>query len=122
MTNSERGIHMNDVTAFEIDIFSLIRAVWKKGLIIALVAILFGSAAFGITVFLVEPKYEATASMYVNNSTFNLGATSFSISSSDLSASSSLVSVYLYILESRTTLEEVIQAAGLTYTRMNCRK
>lgn len=116
MTNSERGIHMNDVTAFEIDIFSLIRAVWKKGLIIALVAILFGSAAFGITVFLVEPKYEATASMYVNNSTFNLGATSFSISSSDLSASSSLVSVYLYILESRTTLEEVIQAAGLTYT------
>ena len=33
-----------------------------------------------------------------------------------LSASNSLVSVYLYILESRTTLEEVIQTAGLTYT------
>jgi capsular polysaccharide biosynthesis protein len=54
--------------------------------------------------------------MYVNNSTFNLGATSFSISSSDLSASNSLVSAYLYILKSRTTLEEVIQLADLSYS------
>jgi capsular polysaccharide biosynthesis protein len=45
-----------------------------------------------------------------------LGSTSFSVSSADLSASTSLVSVYLYILESRTTLDEVIQAADLTYT------
>lgn len=107
---------MNDVTAFEIDIIALLRVFWKNILIIALVAILFGSAAFGYTAFLVEPEYQATASMYVNNSTFNLGATSFSVSSSDLSASTSLVSVYLYILESRTTLEEVIQAADLSYT------
>lgn len=107
---------MKDVTEFEIDVLSLIRVVWKKGLIIALVAVLFGCATFGVTAFLMEPKYEATASLYVNNSTFNLGATSFSITSSDLSASSSLVSVYLYILESRTTLEEVIQTADLTYT------
>ena len=107
---------MNHVTEFEIDIVSLIRALWKNALIIALVAILFGCATFGVTAFMVEPTYQATASMYVNNSTFNLGATSFSITSSDLSASNSLVSVYLYILESRTTLEEVIQTAGLSYT------
>lgn len=107
---------MNDVTAFEFDIIELIRVLWKNILIIALVAILFGSAAFGFTVFMIEPEYQATASMYVNNSTFNLGSTSFSVSSSDLSASTSLVSVYLYILESRTTMEEVIQAADLTYT------
>lgn len=107
---------MKDVNEFEIDIFSLIRAIWKKGLTIALVAVLFGFAAFGVTAFLIEPKYEATASMYVNNSSFSVGATSFSITSSDLSASNSLVSVYLYILESRTTLEEVIQAADLKYT------
>lgn len=107
---------MKDVTEFEIDFLSLIRCLWKKGLIIALVAVLFGCAAFGVTAFLIEPQYEATASLYVNNSSFSLGATSFSISSSDLSASSSLVSVYLYILESRTTLEEVILKADLTYT------
>lgn len=107
---------MNDVTEYVVDVFDLIRAVWKNALIIALVAILFGCAAFGYTVFCVEPEYQATASMYANNSTFNLGATSFSVSSSDLSASNSLVSAYLYILESRTTLEEVIQIADLKYT------
>lgn len=107
---------MNDVSRFEVDALALLRALWKNALIIILVALLFGSAVFGCTAFLVEPKYEATASMYVNNSSFSLGATSFSISSADLSASTSLVSVYLYILESRTTLEEVIQQAELSYT------
>ena len=113
---------MNDVTEFEIDIIALIRALWKNILLITLVAILFGSAAFGCTAFLVEPEYQATASMYVNNSSFNLGSTSFSVSSSDLVASNSLVSAYLYILESRTTLEEVIQAAELRYTPDELRK
>ena len=107
---------MNDVRPFELDLIELFRHIWKNFLIIALVAVIFGGAVFGYTAFLVEPEYQATASMYVNNSSFNLGATSFSISSSDLSASTSLVSVYLYILESRTTLEEVIQSTGLSYT------
>lgn len=107
---------MNDITEFEIDLRELFRVLWKNVLIIALVAILFGSATFGITAFLMEPEYQATASMYVNNSSFNLGSTSFSVSSGDLSASTSLVFVYLYILGSRTTLEEVIQEADLVYT------
>lgn len=99
-----------------IDLLELAKALWKNALIIALVAVLLGSAAFGYTAFMMKPQYEATASMYVNNSSFSLGATSFSISSADLTASSSLVSVYIYILESRTTMEEVIKQAGLTYT------
>ena len=84
-----------------IDLLELAKALWKNILIIALVAVLFGSAAFGYTAFLIEPEYQATASLYVNNSSFSLGATSFSITSADLSASNSLVSVYLYILKSR---------------------
>lgn len=107
---------MNGINEFEIDSIALIRVLWKNVLLIALVAVLVGSMFFGYTAFLVEPTYQATASMYVNNSSFSVGATSFSVTSSDLSASNSLVSVYLYILESRTTLEEVIQAADLPYT------
>lgn len=107
---------MNSISDFEIDSIALIRALWKNILLIALVAILVGSMFFGVTAFLVEPTYQATASMYVNNSSFSVGATSFSVTSSDLSASNSLVSVYLYILKSRTTLEEVIQTAELPYT------
>lgn len=107
---------MNDANEFEIDLIALIRHLWKNALLIALVALLFGSATFGVTAFLMKPRYQATASMYVNNSSFSLGATDFSISTGDLSASNSLVSVYQYILESRTTMEEVIQASNLTYS------
>lgn len=106
----------------EIDVLALIRAVWKNMLLIILVALLVGSATFGCTAFLMKPEYEATVSMYVNNSTFNVGATSFSISSSDLSASNSLVEIYLYILDSRTTMEEVIQKADLVYTPEELKK
>lgn len=116
MALSQRGIPMNGINEFEIDSIALIRVLWKNILLIALVAVLVGSMFFGYTAFMVEPTYQATASMYVNNSSFSVGATSFSVTSSDLSASNSLVSVYLYILESRTTLEEVIQAADLSYT------
>ncbi|HAL88043.1 MAG TPA: hypothetical protein DCO69_02750 [Clostridiales bacterium] len=99
-----------------IDLLELAKAIWKNILIIALVAVLLGSAAFGVSAFLIEPTYQAMASMYVNNSSFSLGQTSFSISTSELSASNSLVSVYIYILESRTTMEDVIKEAGLSYT------
>ena len=107
---------MNNMEEDTIDLLELAKALWKNILIIALVAVLFGSAAFGYTAFLIEPEYQATASLYVNNSSFSLGATNFSISTADLSASNSLVSVYLYILKSRTTMEDVIKEAGLSYT------
>lgn len=107
---------MNNMEEDTIDLLELAKAIWKNILAIALVAVLVGSAAFAYTAFLVEPEYQATASLYVNNSSFSLGSTSFSISSSELSASNSLVSVYIYILNSRTTMEDVIKQADLTYT------
>lgn len=106
----------NMVEEDTIDLLELARALWKNILAIALVAVLFGSAAFAYTAFMIDPQYQATASLYVNNSSFSLGSTSFSISSAELSASNSLVNVYLYILKSRTTMEDVIKEAGLTCT------
>lgn len=107
---------MNNMEEDTIDLLELAKAIWKNILAIALVAVLVGSAAFGVTAFVIKPKYQATASLYVNNSSFSLGATSFSISTADLSASNSLVSVYIYILNSRTTMEDVIKEANLEYT------
>ena len=107
---------MNYMEEDTIDLLELAKALWKNILAIALVAVIFGSAAFGCTAFLIEPKYQATASLYVNNSSCSLGNTSFSISNAELSASNSLVSVYIYILNSRTTMEDVIKEADLTYT------
>lgn len=107
---------MKIVEEESIDWKVLARALWKNILLIALAAVLVGAAAFAHTAFRVAPQYQATTSLYVNSSTFRVGSTNYSVSRTEMSTSNSLVSVYLYILKSRTTLEEVIQAVDLTYT------
>ena len=99
----------------EIDFLALFKVLWSKALVLVLTALIAGAATFAVTAFLIKPKYEATAAMYVNNSSFSFGSTSFSISSSELTASNSLVATYIFILKSRTTLEDVIAAANLPY-------
>ena len=54
--------------------------------------------------------------LYVNNSTFSLGSTNVSISSSQIMAAQSLVKTYTEILNNRTTYERVIQKSGVDYT------
>ena len=107
---------MKENEEIEIDLLALIKTLWRKALVIILVAVLMAAAVFAVTLFFIEPSYDATAAIYVNNSSFSFGSTSFSISSSELSASNSLVSTYIFILKSRTTLEDVISKAGLDYT------
>ena len=100
----------------EIDLLALVKVLWSRALVLVLTALIAGAATFAVTAFLIKPKYEATAAMYVNNSSFSFGSTSFSISSSELTASNSLVATYIFILESRTALEDVIAAADLPYS------
>lgn len=106
----------NDDDEIEIDLIKLCKALWSKILIIVLCALVVASVVLGVSLVVLSPSYEATTSMYVNNSSFSFGSTSFSISSSELSASTSLVNTYIYILESRTTLEDVIARSGVDYT------
>lgn len=103
-----------------IDLLELAKAVWKNILIIVLVAALAGSAAFAYTASNLSPNYQATASLYINNSSYelssaNLDATNISVSGGELSTSKSLIPVYIYILNSRTTMEEVASEANLSY-------
>lgn len=100
---------------FEIDLMQLLRMLWRKAWAIVLAAVIGGTAAFSIAAFIITPKYESQAMLYVNNSSFSVGSTSFSISSAELSAAQSLVDTYIIILGSRTTLNEVIRAAELDY-------
>lgn len=107
---------MNNNVNEEIDLLAMAKELWKNILVIALVAVLCGSAAFGYTVMMIKPQYQATAAMYVNSNSLRLGEASLSITSGELSTSSNLVSVYVYILKSRTTLEAVIKETGLNYS------
>ncbi len=97
----------------QIDLLELARALWKNILAIALVAMLVGAAAFWYTVACITPTYQATVSLYVNKSSVSIGSGNFS---AQLSSSGELVPMYLYILKSRTTLEDVIQEAGVNYS------
>ena len=99
-----------------IDLLAIIMFLWKNALVILLTATAFCAATFGYLVFLVPQKYEAEASMYVNNSSFSLQREAFSILESEMSASSTLSRTYIYILETRETIEKVIEEAGLDYT------
>ena len=107
---------MNKNEEMEIDLLKLFKALWSRALVIILVALIFAAMFFAYSLLMISPSYDATASIYVNNSSFSFGSTSFSISSSELTASNSLVNTYIYILQSRTTLEDVIAKANLPYT------
>ena len=100
----------------EIDLIQLLRALWRKAWAIVLAAVIFGGAAFAYGRYMITPLYESSVLLYVNNSSFSVGSTSFSISSGELSAAKTLVSTYIVILKTRSTLEDVIAESGVDYT------
>lgn len=100
----------------EINLVELLQALWAKGWSIIGFMVLFGAIGFLIARFFVTPLYQADVLMYVNNSSLSVGSTKVSISSSDLSAAQSLVDTYVVILNTRTTLNDVIQKSGVDYT------
>lgn len=96
-----------------IDLVQLARALWHRAWAIVLAMVIFGGAAFGYARFLITPLYQASAMMYVNNSSINVGSTQVDLS--DLSAAQSLVETYIVILKTRGTLEQVIEQENLSY-------
>ena len=100
----------------EIDLRELFGALVRRWWAIVLAVVIAGSAAFGYTYFMVDPLYQSSTLMYVNNSDISVGSTSFSISNADLTAAQKLVETYVVILKSRTVLNEVIEEAGLNYS------
>ncbi len=100
----------------EIDLLDLIKLLWSKIWIIIISMVLCATIAFSASIFMISPKYTATAMMYVNNSSLSVGSSTITFSSSQLSAAKSLLDVYVIILESRTTLEAAIERADLKYS------
>ena len=99
-----------------IDLSQLLRLLFRKSWLIAVSAIVCATVVFLVTFFFVTPQYEADVKVYVNNSSLSLGSASFSISSSEISAAQSLVNTYVVILNSRSTLDELVSRTDLGYT------
>ena len=111
---NEREFQKND--EIEIDLGRIFRAVINKSWLVAAAAVICAVLTFLGTFFFVTPQYESSAMFYVNNSNLSLGDTSFSISSGDLSTSRNLVDSYIVILNTRETLVDVIDYAGVSLT------
>ena len=101
----------------EIDLKRLVGAVVNKAWLICLVAVISAILVFAGTVFFVTPQYESSTMFYVNNSSFSMGDISISgITSSDITASKNLVKSYIVILNTRETMNDVIDYAGVDLT------
>ncbi len=101
---------------YTIDLLHIVKTLWRRAWLIALAGFLAAAIGFAISAFAIAPTYSSSIKLYVNNTSFSLGNTSFSISSSELTAAQSLVRTYGDILDSRSTLERIIEKADVNYT------
>ena len=115
MSEKEQNVQNMQVDQDEglnIDVFDILRTLWKNILIIILVSVMSGALSFARTLMFVSPSYSASATLYVNNSAISIGDSTFTISSK--LSTTTLVDIYMLIINSRTTLEEVIEEADLS--------
>ena len=117
---NENKIDRNE--EIEIDIQRLLSILWDKLWLILVSAVTGALAVFMVTYFMITPKYESSAMFYVNNNSLSVGDASFSISSSDITASKSLVDSYIVILQTRETLNDVMDYAGVDYSYEDIKK
>lgn len=96
---------MKEQNTMEIDVFQLLNTLWKRKLIIALVAIVTGAIAFAYSSFIVKPEYTSTTRTYVVNR--NQGDKP-GLTNQDLQAGSYLVKDYREIILSQDVLEKVV--------------
>ena len=111
MENKEKEIR----EYYSIDIVHIFKSLLHKWWVVALSGIVAAGICFSVSAFVIEPKYSSSIMLYVNNSSFSLGNTSFSISSSEITAAQSLVKTYGEILNNRTTIQRVIDKAKVDY-------
>ena len=96
---------MKEQNTMEIDVFQLLNTLWKRKLIIALVAIVTGAIAFAYSSFIIKPEYTSTTRIYVVNR--NQGDKT-GLTNQDLQAGSYLVKDYREIILSQDVLEKVV--------------
>ena len=99
-----------DKKAYEtIDLLEVLNAVRQHILAIILTPLVLAAASFGVSKFLMTPKYQASALMIVNT---RQDITS-NVTSDQINSATKLVSTYSIILKSDTVLNQVIENLGL---------
>ncbi|VRE11828.1 capsular polysaccharide biosynthesis protein Cap5A [Streptococcus pneumoniae] len=95
---------MKEQNTIEIDVFQLFKTLWKRKLMILIVALVTGTGAFAYSTFIVKPEYTSTTRIYVVNR--NQGDKP-GVTNQDLQAGTYLVKDYREIILSQDALEKV---------------
>ncbi|HFL3938266.1 TPA: Wzz/FepE/Etk N-terminal domain-containing protein [Streptococcus agalactiae] len=98
-------------TEVEINIFNLLKKLWKKKFLITFVAIAFATAGLFYSLFIVTPQYTSSTRIYV----INPNTPNNSITAQDLQAGSFLANDYKEMITSTDVLEKVISSEKLNY-------
>lgn len=104
---------MKEQQEIGIDPLLLLASLWRKKILILLVAIITGGLAFSYSSFIVRPQYTSTSSIYVVN--HGQGEQNV-LTNQALQAGSYLVKDYQEIILSQDVLEKVIANQKLTMT------
>ncbi|WP_296126801.1 Wzz/FepE/Etk N-terminal domain-containing protein [uncultured Anaerococcus sp.] len=99
----------------EIDLLELGKQILKHSLLILILAILAGAGAFGLSKYVISPKYEANTSMIVSSSKQNVDQNNpqADVELSQINANRALVSTYSEIVKSRGIADKVIANLNL---------
>ena len=102
---------MKEQEKFEIDVFQLVKVLWKRKFLIVLAALVAGLAAFAYSSFMIKPQYASTTRIYVVNRN---QADKPGLTNQDLQAGAYLVKDYREIILSQDVLEKVVADQKLT--------
>lgn len=97
----------------EIDVFAMLKTLWKRKFSIVLVALVFAIAAFGYSAFLAKKEYQSTSRIYVVS---RQNQDNNALTNSDLQAGSYLVKDYREIILSQNVLTQAIEELKLDMT------
>lgn len=101
---------MKEKDRIEIDVIQMLKALWKRKLVIVIVAIVTGMIAFAYSSFVIKPEFTSTTRIYVVNR--NQGDKP-GLTNQDLQAGSYLVKDYREIILSQDVLEKVVADQNL---------
>lgn len=112
MDNKDFSTLKSKIEAREIDLGRIFKGIWKKAWMVALISVLCAVLALTGTLYFIAPQYQSSAMFYVNNNSKPSGL-SPTLTYADITAAKSLVDTYLVILNTRESIEQVIDYTGL---------
>ncbi|WP_105141317.1 YveK family protein [Streptococcus suis] len=99
-----------EMNTIEIDILLLLKTIWRRKIVILLMALLSAGLAFAYSSFLVTPQYDSTTRIYVVGQHAEAGV---GVTNQDLQAGTYLVKDYKEIILSQDVLSQVVSELNL---------